>query len=587
VGAAIVVLVLAAAGIAWVRQLDHPGPRAAGAPATEFSAGRAWVHLERIARAPHPIASPAHEELRRYLEAQLRSLHGTFDEQVSPVDQLNGFEIHNLMVRFPGSDPTGTILLATHYDSVPPGPGVGDAGVSVASLLETARALSDGPPLRNDVIVLLTDGEEAGLFGGAAFVDHHPWAKDVDLVFNFEGRGVGGPPVVVETADPTTELITGLLDATPSVATSPLAGLTLPESYRRRVSDFGEFRRLGIQGVHLAIAGESLYYHSPLDDLEHSSRATVQHLGESALGLARHFGARDLASVRSGPEATWSVATPGIDLVSPAWIAWPLLLLAIGLTVLIVRRLPPGPEVTRRSKAIGFAVPLGSMVVAGLTGLIALRILIAANGDVSRMLNDLPVSWHQASGDLVHGFLYMWSFVALAAAVVATGLELVRERIGVALLVPTSAIAWTVGLVLTTLVDPATGAAFAVPYVFALVGTWLWVRGDLAAVVPPGRVLALVLLGAPVVMMAASMTWMGYLGVTLARVGVLAVGAAVGLGQLLPQLDVVRRVHRWLPTALFATTALVLLVVALSIRQTDAELIHFVKSSTVWGDYHP
>jgi hypothetical protein len=68
---------------------------------------------------------------------------------------------------------------------------------------------------------------------------------------------------------------------------------------------------------------------------------------------------------------------------------------------------------------------------------------------------------------------------------------------------------------------------------------------------------------------------------------VLAVGAAVGLGQLLPQLDVVRRVHRWLPTALFATTALVLLVVALSTRQTDAELIHFVKSSTVWGDYHP
>ena len=291
-------------------QLRSPDAVAADAPADE-SADRAWVHLEEIARAPHPIGSPAHDRLAGYLQAELEELGGSFEVQAASVPELRGYEIHNLMVRFPGTDPTGTILFATHYDSVPPGPGVGDAGVSVAALVETARALAAGGPLRNDVIVMLTDGEEAGLFGGRAFVDEHPWAADVDLVFNFEGRGVSGTPGIVEMERPTVDLISGIFDAAPPLATSPLSDVATPESYRNRVSDFGEFRRLDIQGAHFAIVGESLYYHTPLDDLERSSRDTVQHLGETALGLARHFGAADLVSLRDGPEATWSVATPG------------------------------------------------------------------------------------------------------------------------------------------------------------------------------------------------------------------------------------------------------------------------------------
>ena len=226
--ASIVVLLLAGLGAASVLQLRSPEPKSTDAPADEFSADRAWVHLEEIARAPHPIGSPAHDVLARYLQAELEGLGGTFEEQAASIVELRGYEIRNLMVRFPGSDPTGTILLATHYDSVPSGPGVGDAGVSVAALVETARALAADGPLRNDVIVMLTDGEEAGLFGGRAFVDDHPWAEDVDLVFNFEGRGVSGTPAVVEVERPTVDLISGIFDATPPLATSPIVGARPP-----------------------------------------------------------------------------------------------------------------------------------------------------------------------------------------------------------------------------------------------------------------------------------------------------------------------------------------------------------------------
>jgi Zn-dependent M28 family amino/carboxypeptidase len=65
-------------------------------------------------------------------------------------------------------------LLAAHYDSVPTGLGASDDGAAVAAMLETLRALRAGSPPRNEVMVLLTDGEEAGLLGATAFVDEHP-----------------------------------------------------------------------------------------------------------------------------------------------------------------------------------------------------------------------------------------------------------------------------------------------------------------------------------------------------------------------------------------------------------------------------
>jgi len=84
------------------------------------------------------------------------------------------------------------VLLVAHYDSVPTGPGANDDGVGVATLLETARALTASAPLQNDVIFLFTDSEETGLLGAQAFVTEHLWAKEVEVVLNFEGRGNGG-----------------------------------------------------------------------------------------------------------------------------------------------------------------------------------------------------------------------------------------------------------------------------------------------------------------------------------------------------------------------------------------------------------
>lgn len=52
----------------------------------------------------------------------------------------------------PGTDPTGTIVLATYIDSAPDAPGAADAGIGLSVILETVRAL--GPETsRNDLVV--------------------------------------------------------------------------------------------------------------------------------------------------------------------------------------------------------------------------------------------------------------------------------------------------------------------------------------------------------------------------------------------------------------------------------------------------
>ena len=63
----------------------------------------------------------------------------------------------------------------------------------VAAILEIARAITSGPPPRNDVDILFTDAEEPGLLGAQAFVDAGRLDPRRSVVLNLEARGRVGP----------------------------------------------------------------------------------------------------------------------------------------------------------------------------------------------------------------------------------------------------------------------------------------------------------------------------------------------------------------------------------------------------------
>ncbi|MBZ5520990.1 MAG: M28 family peptidase [Acidobacteriia bacterium] len=165
----------------------------------------------------------------------------------------------------------------------------------MAAILETVRVVRAGPPLKNDLIVLIADGEEAGLLGSEAFANLHPWIADLGLIMNFDNRGNHGPSLLFETSPGNASLVRSVAHSGARPIGSSLAyGLfkLLPND-----TDFTSFRPFAIPGLNFAF-GEGLdAYHTRLDTADNLSAASLQHHGSYALTLTHHFGQMDLAKL--------------------------------------------------------------------------------------------------------------------------------------------------------------------------------------------------------------------------------------------------------------------------------------------------
>jgi hypothetical protein len=178
--------------------------RGAAASPTEFSAYRAKSILQDLVGdgVPHPIGSPADARVRERILQRLSAIGYAPELQSGFVCNSQGVcgSPVNIVATLGGSsEDKGAVLLAAHYDSVPAGPGASDDGAGVATVLEIARILTALPRPRRPVVLLLTDGEEAGLLGALLFVREHPLSKQVLAAVNLEARGTSGPSLMFET----------------------------------------------------------------------------------------------------------------------------------------------------------------------------------------------------------------------------------------------------------------------------------------------------------------------------------------------------------------------------------------------------
>ena len=124
-------------------------------------------------------------------------------------------------------------MIAAHYDSVPFGPGASDDGAGVAALLEIARMTQKLPASRNDILFLITDGEELGLLGAEGFVRSHALAKTIRVAINLEARGTSGRSLMFQTSDQSAWLIRHYANCTTHPTTSSL----YQEVYKRLPND--------------------------------------------------------------------------------------------------------------------------------------------------------------------------------------------------------------------------------------------------------------------------------------------------------------------------------------------------------------
>ena len=492
-------LIIACAGVVLLLAVSlwayrTPAPLAADAPATAFSGIRARDILKDLVGdgVPHPLGSAADASVRDRIVKRLTALGYTTELQTGLAcnDYATCGTPTNIIATRGDLGGRDAVMLAAHYDSVPAGPGASDDGVGVANLLEIARILTLIPQPPHPVVLLVTDGEEAGLLGAYLFTNQHRLAKQIKAAVNMDTRGVSGPSFMFETGSANAWLMRLYGNATLQPITNSLCYViykTLPNN-----TDFTVFKGASYQGFNLAFIGDVGHYHTPLDNWENSSPSTMQHQGANALsGLLALARAPDLnqpaADSMFFDVLARSVIVWPMNAVLPAAIAALLLLLAAA--VLLIR----GRYLSGREAAYGF---LGALVNVLLGGLLSVGVLA-----LLKFLGRVPPM--QAPPWIAHPFATHVAFAALSVlSAVAVGAGFARRAgfwglwLGgaslIALLsVATAALLPAADYVL--LVAALAAALAALPCLIAIIKGRAPTRGgtDVAALVPGFVMLAL------------------------------------------------------------------------------------------------
>ncbi len=338
-------LMVSAGAIVGITPLIAPSAPTAQTSA-EFSAERAMSHVAAVATEPRPMGSEAAARARAYIVSELESIGLVAAEQTSSAPAYYDparpmVQVVNVVARIPGYASTGAVVLMGHYDTFPTTSGANDNAAAVGALLEVGRALQNGPQLRNDVILLFTDGEEpAPRYGSTAFVRQSEWMADVGFVMNLEAIGRSGPSMLVEINGPPGWIVDGYA----GVVSDPSAYsfvTDLMDLLGGAVSDFDSFKEAGVPGVHLAYHRGSSMYHTAADVVEAVSVDSLGHHGTQALALARHFGEVDLQAMHSEAGRVWVSAGRRV-MSHPAGWALPatmaVLVAAVAMTVISSRR---------------------------------------------------------------------------------------------------------------------------------------------------------------------------------------------------------------------------------------------------------
>lgn len=266
--------------------------RAAGV----FSEQNAGAHVALLAGTigTRPVGSEANARARAYVVDQLK-LYG-YEVRVQETDARRaplGVTAHvsNIIGVLPGSRPDA-IGLVSHYDSVAESPGAADDGLGVAVMLEAARVLAGRPDRTWTIMVLVTDGEEAGLMGAAALVTDRAVTERLRAYINVESSGSSGPALLFETGPGNAWLVGPWARRAPH----PRGGSFGLEIYRRlpNDTDFSILKRQEIPGLNFAVVGDSYTYHTARDTPERLSPRTVRDTGDNVVAIATALDAVDI-----------------------------------------------------------------------------------------------------------------------------------------------------------------------------------------------------------------------------------------------------------------------------------------------------
>jgi len=382
-------------------------------PETQFSTQKALVHLNRISEKPHYTGSAEHTVVRNYLVNELEKLGLTVEiqEQVAVNKKWRAATNNkNIVARIKGTNSGKALLLLSHYDSNPHSSlGASDAGSGVVIILEGIRAfLKKNTSHKNDIIICITDAEELGLLGANAFVNHHPWAKEVKLVLNFEARGSGGPSyMLVETNGGNKNLIKAFQKANTPY---PVANSLMYSIYKMlpNDTDLTVFREDGnIEGFNFAFIGDHFDYHTIQDSFERMDLNSFQHQASYLIATLNYFSNADLTNLKAEEDFVYfNFPYLGMVFYPFSWVVPMVVIVAILFFVLLFFGFKTR-KLTSTGVLKGFIPLILSLVVSSLIAIYGWKFLLKIHPQYNDILH----------GFTYNGYFYIAVFVSLTLAI--------------------------------------------------------------------------------------------------------------------------------------------------------------------------
>jgi hypothetical protein len=316
-------------------------------------------------------------------------------------------------------------------------------------------------------------------------------------------------------------------------------------------TDFRRFKAAGVPGMSFGALDGPANDHTGYDSLRTFHLASLQHEGDTALALARRFGAMDLWSLHA-PDRVYFDVVGGYAVSYGTWLVWPLtgvaaVLFAAAIIVAWRRR-----RVTVRGLVIG--VPASSLVLGAALGLVGIVWGMYRPAYEQRVWTN--------TGVVVSDF-HRLGLVLLAAAVVVGAYGLLLRRLNPWDLAAAALFWWLAAAVVLAVAIP--NAAYLLTWPLAAASLGLLASALLGdRVLDSAWVLVPLAGAAPGVVLLSSADYLLLMSAGLKTMAtVLVVWFVAGL--LLLPLAVARRgFRRWLPAGLAVAGAVVLIVVASS-----------------------
>lgn len=517
-------------------------------PETEFSTVRAFAHVNELAQEPHYVGSKAHATVRNYIVNELKKLG--LQPEVQEGFTLDGWgnisKPKNVLARIKGKNNSKALLLLSHYDSDPHSAvGASDAASGVATILEGIRAfLAKKEQPENDIILLLSDGEELGLNGAELFVNKHPWAKDVGLALNFESRGSGGPSIMLlETNDGNAKLIKAFKEANPSYP----VGNSLAYSIYKMLpndTDLTVFREdANIQGFNFAFIDDHYDYHTENDTVENLDFNTLSHQGTYLMPLLDFFSKQDLTQMTTSEDLIYFNTPLGFHTYPFSWIFPMLIILFILFIGIIVYGLKK-KSLSLQGMMKGFLPFLTTLVVSC----------------TLTILGWMFINWlypHYAEiqhGFTYNGYTYIYLFAFLSLGIAFYSYHKLGKNISAANLTVAPMFFWIVIATLAALY--LDGASFiSVPILLSLISLAYLIHNKKQQ----PFIILLTLLGIPAVLILAPFIKLFPVGLGLKIIAVVALLVTLIIGLLMPVFGMYKR-KKWTARLFFMATILTFFV---------------------------